>query len=79
MAAMLTGSGSASSPSMGMSVDQYIARAVGGTSRLASLELGVQTSAWGGNSQTRMSYKPPGGTCPPTTSPPTCTAGSSAP
>lgn len=65
MAAMLTGNGSASSPSMGMSVDQYIARAVGGSSRLASLELGVQTSAWGGSTQTRMCYAGPGRFAPP--------------
>lgn len=65
MAAMLTGSGDATSVSMGMSVDQYIARAVGSTSRLASLELGVQTSAWGGNVQTRMSYAGPGRFVPP--------------
>lgn len=65
MAAMLTGGGGAGTASMGMSVDQYIARAVGGTSRLASLELGVQTSAWGGNSQTRMSYAGPGRYVPP--------------
>lgn len=65
MAAMLTGSGAASSPSRGMSVDQYIARAIGMSSRLASLELGVQTSAWGGNTQTRMSYSGPGTFVPP--------------
>ncbi|MEZ4408105.1 MAG: DUF1552 domain-containing protein [Polyangiales bacterium] len=65
MAAMLTGSGDASHPSMGMSVDQYVARAIGGDSRLASLELGVQTSAWGGNVQTRMSYAGPGRFVPP--------------
>lgn len=65
MAAMLTGSGDAASPSMGLSVDQYVARAVGGGSRLASLELGVQTSAWGGNTQTRMSYAGPGRFVPP--------------
>lgn len=65
MAAMLTGSGDATSPSGGLSVDQYIARAVGSSSRLASLELGVQTSAWGGNTQTRMSYAGPGSFVPP--------------
>ena len=65
MSAMLTGSGTASSPSMGMSVDQFIARSVGASSRLASLELGVQTSAWGGNTQTRMSYSAPGVFVPP--------------
>lgn len=65
MAAMLTGSGDAAHPSGGLSVDQYIARAVGGSSRLSSLELGVQTSAWGGNTQTRMSYAGPGRFVPP--------------
>lgn len=65
MAAMLTGSGDATSPSAGLSVDQYIARAVGTSSRLSSLELGVQTSAWGGNTQTRMSYAGPGRFVPP--------------
>ena len=65
MAAMLTGGGGASSPSRGMSVDQYVGRAVGAGSRLASLELGVQTSAWGGNVQTRMSYTAPGTYAPP--------------
>lgn len=65
MAAMLTGGGGASTPSMGMSVDQYIARAVGSASRLPSLELGVQTSAWGGNTQTRMSYAGAGRFVPP--------------
>jgi hypothetical protein len=65
MGAMLTGSGSAASPSLGMSVDQYIARAVGARSRIASLDLGVQTSAWGGNSQTRMLYEAPGRYVPP--------------
>jgi Protein of unknown function (DUF1552) len=65
MAAMLTGSGGASSPTRGMSVDQYVAREIGSGSRLASLELGVQTSAWGGNVQTRMSYTAPGVYAPP--------------
>jgi len=65
MGAMLTGSGGASSPSRGMSVDQYVAREVGAGARLPSLELGVQTSAWGGNVQTRMSYTAPGVYAPP--------------
>ncbi len=65
MAAMLTGGGGASSPSMGLSVDQFVARRVGMSSRLPSLELGVQTSAWGGNTQTRMSYAGPGMFVPP--------------
>lgn len=49
MAAMLTAGGLDS-------VDQYIARQIGAESRFSSLELGVQTSAWGGNVQTRMAY-----------------------
>ncbi|MCB9764522.1 MAG: DUF1552 domain-containing protein [Alphaproteobacteria bacterium] len=50
MSAMLTANGSTS-------IDQHIAQAIGGATRLSSLELGVQTSAWGGSSQTRMSYR----------------------
>lgn len=65
MAAMLTGSGRADSPSGGASVDQYIAATLGGTSRFPSLEFGVQTSAWGGNVQTRMSYSAAGVFVPP--------------
>jgi len=49
MAAMLTAGGLDS-------IDQYIAREIGAESRFTSLELGVQTSAWGGNTQTRMAY-----------------------
>jgi hypothetical protein len=69
MAAMLTGSGSAGDESRGMSVDQYVAAAIGGTTRLRSLELGVQTSAWGGSVQTRMSYSGAGQFAPPDDSP----------
>lgn len=60
MAAMLTGSGSASDESGGMSIDQYVAAQIGQDSRFASLEFGVQTSAWGAGTQTRMSYAAPG-------------------
>jgi hypothetical protein len=60
MAAMLTNGGGLDSPTAGASLDQVIARAVGGQSRFASLELGVQTSAWGGSRQTRMSYEKAG-------------------
>ena len=49
MAAMLTAGGLDS-------IDQVIARKIVGESRFPSLELGVQTSAWGGSVQTRMSY-----------------------
>jgi hypothetical protein len=66
---MLTGSGSAGDESRGMSVDQYVAAAIGGTTRLRSLELGVQTSAWGGSVQTRMSYSGAGQFAPPDDSP----------
>ncbi len=69
MAAMLTGSGAAGDPSRGMSVDQYVAAAIGGGTRLRSLELGVATSAWGGSVQTRMSYSGPGQYAPPDDSP----------
>lgn len=58
MAAMLTGG--TGGVSGGKSVDQFIAAAIGKDSRYPSLEFGVQTSAWGGNVQTRMSYAGPG-------------------
>ncbi|MBL9105711.1 MAG: DUF1552 domain-containing protein [Myxococcales bacterium] len=60
MAAMLTASGAAGDESGGMSIDQYVAAKIGQETRFASLEFGVQTSAWGGNIQTRMSYSSPG-------------------
>jgi hypothetical protein len=69
MAAMLTGGGGAGTASGGFSVDQYVASRIGGDTRFASLELGVQTSAWGGNVQTRMSYRGPGVYAPPDDSP----------
>lgn len=56
MAAMLTGGGGATSESRGMSVDQFVASQLASDTRFASLELGVQTSAWGAGVQTRMSY-----------------------
>lgn len=63
MAAMLTGgTGGATA---GASIDQYIAGAIGGDDRFPSLELGVQTSAWGGSVQTRMSYRRAGEMVPP--------------
>ena len=65
MAAMLTGKGGAGHESRGMSVDQFVAAAIGGATRLRSLEVGVQTSAWGGSTQTRMSYTGPGQYAPP--------------
>jgi hypothetical protein len=60
MAAMLTAGGSLADPSAGMSVDQYVAAKIGQDTRFASLEFGVQTSAWGAGIQTRMSYAGPG-------------------
>lgn len=59
MAAMLTARGSTSDASRGMSLDQYVAAELAAPTRLPSLELGVQTSAWGGTVQTRMSYAGP--------------------
>lgn len=56
MAAMLTNGGGLDSPTAGASLDQVIASRIGSDSRFASLELGVQTSIWGGGAQTRMSY-----------------------
>jgi len=50
MVAMLTANG-------GNSVDQVIADHIGTTTRFPSLELAVQTSAWGGSTQTRMCYR----------------------
>lgn len=65
MVAMLTANGRASDESKGMSLDQFVASAIGGSTRLRSLELGVQTSAWGGGPQTRMAYSAPGVYAPP--------------
>jgi hypothetical protein len=59
MGAMLTGGG-ASGETGGKSLDQYIASQLAPPTRFASLELGVQTSNWGGGMQTRMSYSGPG-------------------
>ena len=60
MAAMLTNNGAGGDVGAGASVDQYIASAIGGDTKFQSLEIGVQTSAWGGNQQTRMCYSGPG-------------------
>ncbi|HEX7669973.1 MAG TPA: DUF1552 domain-containing protein, partial [Polyangiaceae bacterium] len=57
---MLTAGGTVGSVGAGASVDQYIASQVGGATRFQSLEFGVQTSAWGAQAQTRMSYSAPG-------------------
>jgi hypothetical protein len=63
MAAMLTGG--AGGATGGASIDQYVAAALGGSDRFPSLEIGVQTSAWGGSVQTRMSYRRAGEMVPP--------------
>ena len=55
MAAMLTGGGSGGVTG-GKSLDQYVAGQLNAGTRFSSLELGVQTSPWGGSTQTRMSY-----------------------
>jgi len=60
MASMLTNGGGVGTATGGMSLDQVVAAQIGGATRFPSLELGVQTSAWGGSSQTRMSYLGPG-------------------
>ncbi len=57
MHCMLTGLAQASHPSGGMSVDQFLASRLGESMRFPSLDLGVQTSAWGSGTQTRMSYR----------------------
>lgn len=49
MAAMLTANGPTS-------IDQHVAHAIGDDTPLRSIELGVQTSMWGGTVDTRMSY-----------------------
>jgi hypothetical protein len=69
MAHMLTGGGGLGTATSGMSLDQYVAKQIGQSERFASLEFGVQTSAWGGNTQTRMSYAGPGIYVPPDDSP----------
>lgn len=50
MRAMLTGNGPTS-------IDQHVASSIGQDSVFPSLELGVMTSQWGANVQTRMIYK----------------------
>ncbi len=56
MAAMLTNNGGTGTETNNKSLDQYIAGFIGNETTFPSLELGVQTSAWGGSSQTRMCY-----------------------
>jgi hypothetical protein len=69
MSHMLTGGGSASDVGAGASVDQFVAKQIGSQMPFPSLELGVQTSAWGGNVQTRMCYAGPGAYVPPEDNP----------
>lgn len=69
MAAMLTGGGGANTPSAGRSVDQAVAAGLFADDKLPSLELGVQTSAWGATPQTRMCYSGPGQLVPPDDNP----------
>jgi hypothetical protein len=69
MAAMLTGGGGLNTQSQGRSLDQYIAAELATQTKFPSLELGVQTSAWGSNNQTRMCYSAPGIFVPPDDSP----------
>ncbi len=60
MAAMLTNGGGLDSPTGGASIDQIVALKISADARFASLELGVQTSLWGGGIQTRMCYSKAG-------------------
>ncbi len=69
MVNMLTGGNGPGTATNGMSLDQYVAKQIGQSERFASLELGVQTSAWGGTDITRMSYAGPGVFVPPDDSP----------
>lgn len=57
MAAMLTNGGGAGTETRGMSVDQFVASRIGADDRFPSLEFGVLTDPWGGQVQTRMSYR----------------------
>ena len=69
MSAMLTGGGDLSTQRQGKSVDQFIAAQLNPGTKFPSLELGVQTSAWGSSNQTRMCYAAPGLFVPPDDSP----------
>ncbi len=69
MATMLTGGTGAGSETGGASVDQVIARQLATGTKFASVELGVQTSAWGGITSTRMCYAGAGKFVPPDDSP----------
>ena len=69
MSTMLTGGGGSGTESSGFSVDQFIASRLPQATRFSSLEFGVQTSAWGGTHQTRMSYRGTGVYAPPNDNP----------
>jgi len=69
MAAMLTGGGGIGTATAGKSLDQYVAHKIGQSDKFTSLEFGVQTSAWGGGVQTRISYLGPDQFVPPDDSP----------
>ncbi len=69
MAAMLTGGGAAGDLTGGKSLDQYVAGELAFGTKFPSLDLGVQTSAWGANNQTRMCYSAPKVFVPPDDSP----------
>jgi len=69
MSAMLTGGGGSGTLSGGKSVDQYIASQIGQGMKFPSLELGIQTSAWGASNQTRMCCSSPGTYVPPDDNP----------
>ena len=56
---MLTNNGGLGTETDNKSLDQIVANHIAGSTRFPSLELGVQTSAWGGSSQTRMSFAGP--------------------
>lgn len=56
MAAMLTNGGGVDSPTGGASIDRIVRAPHGRREPLRLAQLGVQTSAWGGGIQTRMSY-----------------------
>lgn len=65
MSHMLTGGGGAGTVTGGASLDQFVAKQIAAPTPFPSLELGVQTSAWGGSVQTRMCYASEGQFAPP--------------
>jgi hypothetical protein len=69
MAAMLTGGGAANQLTGGKSLDQFVANQLNANTKFPSLDLGVQTSAWGASNQTRMCYSAPGTFVPPDDNP----------